>query len=165
MSSVRHIILGSLVSIAIATGAALLSARPAITVLPDDTAVITLSISHAGARNCRDRTDEEMAKLPANMRRREVCERRRLPLLLEMDIDGATVLAEVLPPGGIAGDAASNLHRRFSVPAGSHEIALRLRDSDRAEGFDHTARRIVDLAAAQNLAIDFRAEDGGFRIR
>lgn len=165
MTGMRHAMLGTLVSVAVATGAAYLSAHPSVRVLPGDTAVITVSISHAGGRSCRDLSDEEMAKLPANMRRREVCERRRLPLLLEMDIDGATVLAEVLPPGGIAGDAASNLHRRIPVPAGPHEIALRLRDSDRAEGFDHTARRSVDLSPAQNLAIDFRADDGGFRLR
>ena len=45
-----------------------------------------------------------------------------------------------------------------------HRIVLRLRDTERQEGFDHTADRQVDLAAAQNLAIDFNAETG-FRIR
>ena len=165
MTRVRHIVLGSLAAIAIAIGAAFLSAQPTVRLLPDDTAVITLSISHAGARRCRDRTAEELAALPANMRRRQICERRRLPVRLEMDLDGEPVVAELLPPGGIAGDAASFLHQRIAVAAGRHEIALRIRDSDRAEGFDYATRQIVDLVPAQNLAIDFRPGDAGFRLR
>ena len=98
------------------------------------------------------------------MRRPEVCERRRLPVRFEMDINGEPVVAELLPPGGIAGDASSQLYERITVPAGQHRIVLRLRDTERQEGFDHTADRQVDLAAAQNLAIDFNAETG-FRIR
>ena len=164
MNRARHLLVGGLCACAVALGAAWLSARPAIRTLSPDTAVIRLAISHAGARRCRTRTEAELAALPRNMQRAEVCERRRQPVRFEMDIDGAPVIAELLPPGGIAGDAASRLYRRLPVPAGRHRIVLRLRDTDRAKGFDHVAEREVDLAPARNLAIDFSAETG-FRLR
>jgi hypothetical protein len=41
----------------------------------------------------------------------------------------------------------------------------RLRDSDRSEGFDYERTGVLELAPAQSLAIDFRAEMGGFVLR
>lgn len=162
MTRLRHLVGGTLVSTAIIAAAAVLSAWPSVRTLPPDTAMITVSLSHGGARNCRPLTDEELAKLPPNMRRKEICDRRRLPVYLELDIDGETVLARSLPPGGIAGDGASRILERFTVHAGEHRIAVRLRDSARATGFDHDARWTVSIAPERSHAIDFRSEAGGF---
>jgi hypothetical protein len=48
------------------------------------------------------------------------------------------------------------------VPPGRHELTARLRDTGGAEGFDYERTVVVELAPAQSLAIDFRAEMGGF---
>jgi hypothetical protein len=45
--------------------------------IPDDVALIKLSISHLGDRECRKRTPEELAKLPPNMRAPMDCPRER----------------------------------------------------------------------------------------
>jgi hypothetical protein len=45
--------------------------------IPDDVALIKLSISHLGDRECRKRTPEELAKLPPNMRAPMECPRER----------------------------------------------------------------------------------------
>ena len=56
--------------------------------IPDDVALIKLSISHLGDRECRKRTPEELQKLPPNMRAPMDCPRERSDINLEVDIDG-----------------------------------------------------------------------------
>ncbi len=161
MSRAVRLVLGTLVTTAVIAGTAILSAWPAWRTIPEGTAVVKLSFSHGGQRRCRERTAEELENLPPNMRRRQVCERERPPLQVELDIDGETVLAAELPPTGLAGDGPSQVYERFVVPAGTHEIAVRLSDTP-GDGFEYTAERQVTLAPAQNLAIDFAPGTGGF---
>jgi hypothetical protein len=44
-------------------------------------------------------------------------------------------------------------------------LATRLRDTDRAEGFDYERKIDIELVPGQSLALDFRAETGGFLVR
>ncbi len=140
------------------------SAAPGTTYLDADLAVIKLSFSHAGDRvgPCRRLTQEEIAALPANMRRSEDCPRERLPLLVELELDGELATRRLLPPVGLQRDGASAVYQRFQVAAGKHRIVARLRDSARSEGFDYERAVEVELAPGQNFVIDFRAESGGF---
>lgn len=140
------------------------SVAPSYTYLEADLAVIKLSFSHAGDRvgPCRRLSPEEIAALPANMRRSEDCPRGRLPLLVELEIDGEIATRRLLPPIGLQGDGASSVFQRFQVAAGKHRIVARLRDSARSEGFDYEREIEVELAPGQNFVVDFRAESGGF---
>jgi hypothetical protein len=150
----------------LALGIGYCSDRPAYTHFPPDMALIKLSFAHGGAKEeCRRRTPEELAKLPPNMRRPMVCSRERLPVTVELLLDGKPLYQAVLPPTGLAGDSPSRAYERFVVPPGRHEVSARLRDSDRAEGFDYERTSVVDLEPEQSLAIDFRAEMGGFIFR
>lgn len=139
---------------------------PAYTHFPPDMALVKLSFAH-GARkeSCRERTPEELAQLAPNMRRPLACKRERLPVVVELLLDDVQLYHAVLPPTGLAGDGPSRAYQRFAVPPGEHILVARLRDSDRAEGFDFERRFDVDLAPGQSLAIDFRAETGGFIMR
>lgn len=47
------------------------------------------------------------------------------------------VFSEELPPSGFVKDGPSQVYRRFTVAAGSHTIAARLRDTPQTSGFDH----------------------------
>lgn len=162
MNSILRLALGTATATAIAIGAAWFSASPSYRALPERTAVVKLSFSHGGERSCRQITAAELAKLPPNMRRREVCDRGRAPVDVELDIDGTTVYRASLPPSGIAGDGPSRVYQRFVLPAGEHEFAIRLRDTARRDGFDYSATRRLALAPEQSLAIDFRPVAGGF---
>jgi len=157
-----RLILGTLAMCALVTGTAWLSAWPPYRSIPEGDSMIKLSFSHGGERNCRPMTKAELAKLPPNMRRKEICERRRLPVYIELDLDGARVYSELVPPGGLAGDGPSQVYQRFVLPAGAHEVAIRMRDTARTEGFDYEAHRQITLAAEQNFAIDFEPAFGGF---
>ncbi len=162
MSRTTRLILGTIATTAIIAGVAALSAWPSHRALPEGTGVLKLSFSHGGERSCRERTEAELAGLPPNMRRTEICDRRRPPVYVEFDLDGETVYRASLPPSGIAGDGPSRVYQRFVLPAGEHDVAIRLRDTTRAAGFDYTAERRISLASEQSFAIDFRPVAGGF---
>jgi hypothetical protein len=86
-------------------------------------ALIKLSFAHGAQKeDCRPRTAEELAKLPPNMRRPMVCARERLPVAVELLLDGAPLYQAVLPPTGLAGDGPSRAYQRFAVPPGQHEL-------------------------------------------
>jgi hypothetical protein len=140
---------------------------PRYTRYPPELSVIKLSFMHGGKPKvpCRQRTAEELAKIAPNMRRQTVCSRERLPVLVEVELDGAPLYRASLPPAGLAGDGPSEVYQRFEVPAGHHELALRLRDTDRSEGFDYQTDTAIELAPQQSLAIDFRPSHGGFVLR
>lgn len=140
------------------------SAGPAYVHHPPDRALVKLSFSHAGAREteCRRLTPEEIADLPANMRRPLDCPRGRVSLLVELELDGTLLYRAELPPSGVAGDGASTVYQRFPVAAGRHRLVARLRDSRRSEGFDYERSETVELRPRQNFVVDFRADTGGF---
>jgi hypothetical protein len=138
--------------------------RPAYTHIAPDKAVIKLSFSHAGAHveECRQLTQEELNRLPPNMRRPRDCPRERIPLLIELELDGELICHDELPPSGLASDGSSTAYKKFPVDAGRHHLVARLRDSRRTNGFDHEKSASITLTPQQNFVIDFRPELGGF---
>ena len=159
-----RLILEALLYALVAAGLISFSAGPAYTYMDPGLALVKLSFSHAGQRkeDCRKLTPEEIAALPPNMRRPESCGRERVPLRVELDLDGNPLLRADLPPSGLAGDGVGTVYRRFPVAPGRHEFVARLRDSRRNEGFDYERSAVVELAPQQNLAIDFQPDAGGF---
>lgn len=162
MTRIGRLLAGAVVTTAVVAGAALVSAWPSIRVLPENTAVVKLSFSHGGERACRELTEAERAELPQNMRRKEICDRQRAPVYVELRMDGAPTFSASLPPTGLAGDGPSRLYEQFVLPAGTHRFDLRLRDTAGEEGFTYTAQRELTLAPGQSLAIDFVPARGGF---
>jgi hypothetical protein len=130
-------------------------------------ATIKLSLSHATDRvkPCVPLTQEEIEALAANMRRAEACERERLPLTLELDIDGENVVSIVAAPSGLWNDGPASIYERFDVTAGRHTVRVRLRDTARAEGWDYEKTETVDLDPGRYFAVTFKAETGGFNFR
>lgn len=148
----------------VVAGVAALSDRPMHQSLPEGTGILTLSFSHGASREalCRKLTPEELAKLPANMRRAEHCPRGRPSVLVELEVDGVRLFSADVPPSGIAGDGPSRVYERFALPAGVHDVAVRLRDRPGTADFTYAAERRIELAPAARRVIDFRAESGGF---
>ena len=143
------------------------ASAPRYTHFPPDQALIKLSLAH-GAKHkggCRRFTQAELQELAPNMRRPMDCPRQRLPVFIELAIDGETRYSASVPPTGLSGDGPSRIYQRFIVSPGKHAIVARLRDSDRSEGFDYQKTSEIELTARQSLAIDFRQEMGGFLFR
>lgn len=142
------------------------SMAPTYARVPPEMALLKLSFTHGAERRggCRELTADELARLAPNMRQARVCARERLPVDVEVWLNGERLYAARLPPTGLAGDGPSRTYQRFVIPAGDHELLLRLRDSGREQGFDYETRRQVTLAAGDSLAIDFVPLAGGFRF-
>jgi hypothetical protein len=134
---------------------------------PHDTGIVMLSFVHGADRkaDCRRLTPEEIAKLPPNMRRVQDCPRARRPIYVELDVGDAVAFRAALPPTGIAGDGPSRVHQRFVLPVGEYDVAARMRDTARQEGFDHERKGHIVLAPDQMFVIDFRPQGGGFVFR
>lgn len=142
------------------------SNRPSYRHLAADAATIKLSLRHAGqlVGECRERSVEEMANLPANMRTPLICPRERSPLVLEMMFDGELVLSETLPARGLHSDGRASIYRRITVPAGKVEVTVRLKDQIASEDFQYQSAQSVDLPPGANLVIDFDGQAGEFQF-
>ena len=130
-------------------------------------ATIKLSLSHAADRvsECARLTPDE---INARARRGESlndCERERLPLTVEIDIDGVNVLHVSAAPSGLWSDGPASVYERFDVAAGKHTITARLRDSARDSGWDYEHMETVELRPGRYFTVRFRAETGGFAFR
>ena len=132
-----------------------------------EVAVIKLSLSHAAERvePCVQLTPQQIAELAPNMRRTEACERQRLPLALELELDGKIIVQLQAEASGLWEDGPASIYERFDVPPGPHHVTARLRDSARTGGWDYTYSEDVNLEAGRYLTITFKAENGGFAIR
>jgi hypothetical protein len=167
MADIARFALQALFYLAFGSLIGFFASRPAYEQLAADHAQIKLSLVHGAARRetCRRLTPQEIARLPPSERRPNTCERERLPIEVELALDGEVIYTATLEPTGLAKDGPARTYRKFAVPTGPHMITARLRDSDRAEGFDYERTVAVELAPLQNLAIDFKADAGGFVFR
>jgi hypothetical protein len=142
------------------------STEPRFSPVREGEALVRVSFIHAAQRKqeCRQRSAEELARLAPNLRAALDCPRERADLLVELELDGATVLRREVKTAGFQRDGNAVLYQRLAVPAGRHRIVARLRD--RAEGdFNYVKEQTVELDAGRVLLIDFNATRGGFLFR
>lgn len=130
-------------------------------------ASVKVSLSHAANRiePCIQLTQEQIAELAMNMKQTEVCERERLPLVVEIDIDGETRFSLQAEPTGIWNDGPSSIYERFDVEPGEYRMTARLRDTARTDGWDYIDSVDVVLEPGRYFTVTFKAETGGFNFR
>lgn len=152
---------------ALLAGVATFASGPGYRYFGADEALVKLSITHATQRleACHKRSAEELAKLPPNMRAANQCSRERVPMELAIDVDGRRLMVAVAQPAGLSKDSASSIYRLFRVPAGTHTVAVHMRESARPEGYDFTAEKVVDLKPHAVLVVDFDDDAAAFRFR
>ncbi|MBI5923350.1 MAG: hypothetical protein HY847_17085 [Betaproteobacteria bacterium] len=142
------------------------SSAPSYRHLAPELALIKLSVTHHGKRatECVQRTPEQLAQLPPNMRAPMQCQRERSPLTVELELDGKLVYRHVAQPSGLSKDGAASVYQRLPLLAGEHRYAVRLKDDLRSSGFDFTREGSINLRPGQVLVIDFNAEKGGITL-
>jgi len=135
---------------------------PSIRILEEDEAMITIAFAHAGESRepCRRLSQEELAKLPPNMRKPEDCPRERSPVIIQALLDGNTLINETLQPPGMFKDGGVNVYFSGKIPAGSHHFEIRMDDSVRKEGFDYTFEQDINIKPAQILLVNFDSQKG-----
>lgn len=140
---------------------------PPYQALAADQAVIKISVTHVGkpVGECRRLSQEELDKLPPNMRFPEQCPRERSPLSMAVELDGRSVLERVAPATGVHRDSAASIYERINVPVGEHRIAVRLNDDVKPGAESYEREAVVDLRPGQVLVIDFDATKGGITLQ
>lgn len=133
----------------------------------EDAAAVKLSLSHATDRvvPCVELTPQQVAELAPNMRRTQSCERQRLPLSLQLSVDGEITFQHQAYPSGLWEDGPASIYERFDLAPGAHTITVQLRDTAREDGWDYTQTEEVTLIAGRYMTITFKAENGGFAFR
>jgi hypothetical protein len=143
-----------------------LSVWPRYEIIDRGNAIVSLTFSHAAERvgECRMLTQDELNKLPPNMRKPFDCPRERHPVRIELRSADVVLYEDLLLPSGIWSDGKANIYRRIVVPAGEHNLFIGMNDSGRASGFDFEAADRVDLHEGRNLVIRFDEQSQTFLI-
>jgi hypothetical protein len=143
------------------------SAAPPYTHLMPDQAVITMAFSHAGKRieECHTLTQEELARLPPNMRTPMDCPRERSPVTVQLLLDDRQIIEKVFQPPGLYNDLGIDVYLSAKVPAGTHKLTVRMNDDVNSQGLTHTDEREITLEPAQLLVVNFNSDTGRFFIQ
>ena len=150
-----------------AIGLGYFSNSPSYTYHDPEMGLIMVSFSHASERKeeCRKFTQEELNTLAPNMRRPMYCPRERVPLYVEVIIDGNSILSKSYNPTGLAKDGSASIYERITVKPGQHQLIAKLRDSRREEGFDYESEASININPKQLFVIDFRKDIEGFNFK
>ena len=138
------------------------STSPAVRLIGDDEAKITIAFAHAGQLReaCRRLSQEELNKLPPNMRKLEDCPRERSPVAIEALLDGEPLYSAILQPPGLFGDGGVDVFHSSKISAGDHHLSLKMNDSVRVEGFNHGFEQQISVDPAQILLVGFDSRRG-----
>lgn len=144
-----------------------LSTWPPFRLLADDEALLRLSLLHPGQPkgDCRQRSAEELAKMPPQMRTPLDCPRERSPVVVRVELDGQPVIDEAFAPAGLRRDGASAAYRRLAIKAGAHTLRVQLNDDARRTDFPYQREATLQVAPGQIVLIDFNPAKGGLLIR
>ena len=130
---------------------------PSVRVIEEDQAMVTVAFAHAGETReaCRTLSQEELMKLPPNMRKLDDCPRERSPIIIEATLDGEVIYSKTYLPPGIFNDGSINLYYNSKVPAGKHMFEIKMDDSVREEGFNYTLEQEITINPQQILLVEF----------
>ncbi|MBL1143088.1 MAG: hypothetical protein HND53_13765 [Proteobacteria bacterium] len=167
MFKLRYILGQIIAFIPFAMGIGYFSDSPSYTYHDPEKALIMVSFSHASEHKdeCRRFSQEELSAMAPNMRRPMDCSRERVPVYIELMMDGQNLLSQSYNPTGLAKDGAASIYESIPVEPGQHEISVKLRDSSRESGFDYEGNVSINLDAKELFVIDFRKDHNGFNFQ
>lgn len=144
-----------------------LSVWPSYDLVDEEHAVVSLVFAHAGARigECRTFSQDELNKLPPNMRKPADCPRERHSVRVELRSGDRVLYGKTMPPSGIWSDGKASIYQRIVVPSGVQELFVGMNDSGGQTGFDYEKSTTLDMAPGRNLVIRFDGQTQQFLIR
>ena len=145
----------------------LMSDWPSYQLVDDNRAVISLVFSHAGNRlsECRTLSQDELNKLPPNMREPNDCPRERHPVRVELRSGASTLYRQTVQPSGFWADGKASIYQRIEVPSGMHEIFVGVNDSGGESNFDFVKSVTIDLTSGRNLVVQFDEQTQQILVR
>ena len=138
------------------------SSSPAVRLIGENESLLTIAFAHAGevSKPCHKLTQEELMKLPPNMRKPEDCPRERSPIIVEAKLDGELVYSQTMQPPGIFKDGSVDIYFSKKIPAGKHRFEIKMDDSVRKPGFDYMFEQTIDIQPTHILLVEFDSLQG-----
>lgn len=142
------------------------STSPSYTRVEEGNATVKLSLRHTGQiiGECRIMSDEELQRLPPNMRLAKVCPRERSSIEFQFLVDGVESYHQIIEPAGLNNDGKAKLYHRFTIKAGEHTITARLKDHRDLDDYNYQETQDIYLASRSVLVIDFDPDKKEFII-
>lgn len=165
MTAALRVALQAVAWLALAALVGVFAQGPAFAPVPAGHGELKFSLAHLTDRlePCRQLTEEERQALPPTRRVREICERQRVPALIELRLDEQLLLRDSVRPVGLHSDGRAYLLKRWQLPAGTYTLDLALRDSPREDGFDYVDRFRLQLRPGDSALLELG--DGDARLR
>jgi hypothetical protein len=118
-------VLGAVLAALATVGLVALSRVP-ITAVRSEDAELRLAWRYRSerVRECRTRSQEELAKLPAHMRIAQDCERRVRPYVLDVAVDGRPAARDTVRAAGAQSDRPLVVFRRIALAPGRHSARV-----------------------------------------
>lgn len=135
--------------------------------LKENQAMITFTLGHVGKRvkKCRKLSQEELLKLPPNMRKPMDCPRERSPVTMELRMDGKVIFRKTAEPLGLFKDQGVDVYQNIKVPAGKHRLLAWLNDNINVKGPMYKLEQNVSLKPEQHMIVEFNSKTSRFRIK
>jgi coenzyme F420-reducing hydrogenase delta subunit/Pyruvate/2-oxoacid:ferredoxin oxidoreductase delta subunit len=134
------------------------SDSPGFSVIDRDESLLLFTMIDKGERlvPCTEPTIEEL-----KAQNFTECQRERVPVRVELKVDGVKVLSKVYKPRGIRRDGPSYAYEKIIVAPGIHRVSIQIRDSRKVR-YNHAFNEKVMFHAGKVVIIDF--EDQRFTL-
>ncbi|MBI4827865.1 MAG: hypothetical protein HY804_03510 [Nitrospinae bacterium] len=139
---------------------------------PGDTQmVVSFKTLTANLTLCGEEEQKEFEETASHrrshmQRKSRVCgSRERVPLRLDVWLDGQQLTGELIQPSGLQADGVTFVFKRYTFPAGAHAVKVAAQDY-RADGSGQKTvfERTLALDAARVTVIDYDPERQSFFI-
>jgi len=125
-----------------------LSIKPSYPFYSKDQSLLKFTFKRSGKQvGCRELAEEEVETKLKHMRKtrssfsrlRMECDRRRLPMYVEVYLDNKNIFSKTYYPTGIRKDGSTFAYEEIPITPGIHDIKVKMRDISIEETFKHKA--------------------------
>ena len=121
---------------------------------------LLISFRHPGLAECRPPTPEELAERPPHMQPDKICSRERLPVRLQVSVDGVVRVEQSYAPGGVFSDGNSGAVESLRLPEGSHHVAVAIGETSDANDWKFSEARTLEFDSKSRRVVLFDRVEG-----
>lgn len=88
--------------------------------------VVTVRLTKAVVKSCRDYTEQELKTIPMHMRQAQLCEQNGIPYQLKIITDKKSIVDEMMNPQTNQGDHPMNIQKTVTLAPGVYQFNIEL---------------------------------------
>jgi ferredoxin len=129
---------------------------------------LSFRLSGQAAKNCRERSAEELKALPQHMRTAQICEQKMLAYRLGLTVDGRPALDRVVEPGGLHSDRPIYVEDELPLEPGSHTINVSFAPADSVAGASSVSlglEKEIKIRAGRAVLVHLSADQENLLVK